>query len=277
MEAPGIAFLRTAPSPLAATAAFTVFVCAVFSPGLIAVAADSEGQFLAGTGVRMQRVDLEHFILWSERELSEKDLYETRQDLLNVRREVGKAFGMYFPRHRFNVVLSREDTFRNYSGTPKHVAGLFDGTIHLPIAAGADRVRAKAILYHEYTHALIWLASAGKCPSWVHEGFAVDQEERVQPKRVLDPAQLLVDGRLRWRLEELEGRMSPLSGDPAEAGEAYSQAFAVIRYLRSRYSPADLLRWIRGMEGSGWEKSAERALALTPERMERQTAAFLAS
>lgn len=247
------------------------------APEVPAFAADDGPKPPVGTGVRMQRVELEHFVLWSERELSEKDLYETRQDLLNARREVGKAFGSYFPRHRFDVVLSQEDTFRSYSGTPKHVAGLFDGTIHLPVAAGADRTRARAILYHEYTHALIWLASAGECPSWIHEGFAVDQEERVQPKRKLEPARLLVDGRLRWNLEELEDRMDPLTGDPAEAGEAYAQAFAVIRFLRSRYSPAELLRWIRGMESLGWKRSAERALALTPERMERQAAAFLAS
>lgn len=225
----------------------------------------------------MHRTELEHFTLWSQRELTPSDLYRTRQNLQNVRREAGRAFGGYFPKRKFDVILTQEEIFRAYSQSPKHVRGLFDGTIHLPVAAGSGDARLKAILYHEYTHALLWLASEGKCPSWVHEGFAVDQEESIDPRRTAELASVVQDGRLLWSLKELDARLTPNTKDPYANELAYREAFAVARYLRSRFSSAELLRWVRQMARSGsWDAAAEKVLRVNAGDMEQGTAQFIA-
>lgn len=231
------------------------------------------------TGERLRRTDLEHFTLWSQRELLTEDLDAVRRNLQSVRREVGREFGNFFPKHKFDVMLVEESVFRSYSGTPGHVTGLFDGTIHLPVAAGgADPLRLKAVLNHEYTHALLWLASGGKCPAWIHEGFAVEQEERVSPLRRPDPSALVKGERLLWPLMELDARMDARSQDAAATGLAYQEAFAVVRYLRSRYRPAQILAWIRAMENaSSWSAAAEKALRIGAAQMEQGTVRFLLS
>lgn len=224
------------------------------------------------TGSRLHRVELEHFTLWSQRELSQSDIYETRQNLQNVRRDVGRAFGGYFPRRKFDVVLTEEDVFHAYSGSPKHVAGLFDGTIHLPVMRRDAPARLKAILYHEYTHALVWLASEGRCPSWIHEGLAVDQEEGVDPHWTLDAGTLVKDGRLLWPLDQLDAHLVPDAADPQSNERGYQEAFAVVRFLRSQATPAELLRWLRRMgREMRWDAAAKETLGLDAAGIERGT------
>lgn len=228
------------------------------------------------TGKRLQKIELRYFTLWSQRELSDSDLYETRQNLQNVRREVGRAFGGFFPDQKFDVVLTQEEVFRAYSKSPKHVSGLFDGTIHLPIRTEGNSARLKAILYHEYTHALLWLASEGKCASWIHEGFAVDQEESVEPRRTIDAARIVPGGRLLWPLTELDARLVPNAEDPMSNELAYQEAFGVARYLRSQHKPAKILRWIRQMAHSdSWEAAARDVLGAGAADLERDAALFL--
>jgi hypothetical protein len=225
------------------------------------------------TGANMHRVDLEHFTLWSQRELSDSDVFETRQNLQNVRREVGRAFGGYYPDKKFDVLLTEMEVFKTYSGLPDHVSGFFDGTIHLPVPSAAEPEKLKSILYHEYSHALIWQASGGHCPSWIHEGLAVDQEERVSPHRNLDVEKLVRGGRLRWRLDELDRQLDPRATEAASADLAYAESYAVIRYLRGRKAPGEILRWLRAMSQSGsWSTATRDVFKITPDQLERAVA-----
>lgn len=251
---------------------------ALLAAVLIGAGCTAAGAAVPETGERLRRTDLEHFTLWSQRELLTQDLDAVRRHLQNVRREVGREFGNFFPQQKFDVMLVEEAVFRSYSGSPGHVSGLFDGTIHLPVAAGgADPARLQAVLHHEYTHALLWRASGGKCPAWIHEGFAVEQEERVSPRRTPDPAQLVTGDRLLWPLDKLEAHMNARTGDPQDTGLAYQEAHAVIRFLRSRYRPGQILQWIRRMEQQDWEAAAREVLRMNAGQMERGTARFLAA
>ncbi len=155
---------------------------------------------------------------------------------MNVRRQVGQKVGNYFPDKKFDVFLTTESTFRRYSQTGDHVAGLFDGRIHLPLIESSQKSTwLKSILWHEYSHAIVWQLSRGKCPSWLNEGLAVYHEEAILSKRLGELSQM--DAGYLLPINELIPIMENLQGqNPKVLARGYMTAYIGAAYLYSRYS-----------------------------------------
>jgi tetratricopeptide (TPR) repeat protein len=111
--------------------------------------------------------------------------------------DIGKELD-YFPKQPISVILYTAKDFSDVTSAPMWVGGMFgklDGKIRVPVqgAAGNERTLHR-VLYHEYTHALIY-ALAPDCPLWLQEGLAqyFCGDEPVNISQVI-PLRLLVNG-----------------------------------------------------------------------------------
>jgi tetratricopeptide (TPR) repeat protein len=153
---------------------------------------------------------------------------ELRRLVLNLLEEiydrVGGDLGSY-PEEKITIILYPEERFQEATGAHHWANGIFDGKIRLPLASVDGRTRAlERLLAHEYTHALVHLATRGRAPRWLHEGLAQYEEGAV----VLPgpPAKSEIT------LAELESLLQ--DGDLERARQGYQLALLVVRDLIAR-------------------------------------------
>jgi hypothetical protein len=132
----------------------------------------------------------------------------------------GKAAYLQAHRHRFSF----------------QTVGFFDGRIHV-VSAGHPAGELRALLFHEYTHAVFRERTGGDRPYWLNEGLAEIAERSSHAKPRLTRSELVS---LRGRIDE--GRWLPLrrlapsfSGlDDADARAAYLEAMAAAYWIDAR-------------------------------------------
>jgi tetratricopeptide (TPR) repeat protein len=140
----------------------------------------------------------------------------------------GKAAYLQAHRHRFSF----------------QTVGFFDGRIHV-VSAGHPAGELRALLFHEYTHAVFRERTGGDRPYWLNEGLAEVAERASHSSPRLTRSELVS---LRGRLDE--GRWIPLrrlapsfSGlDDADARAAYLEAMAAAYWIEARTDRAQRAR-----------------------------------
>jgi tetratricopeptide (TPR) repeat protein len=130
------------------------------------------------------------------------------------------------PPQPITVQLLPKRAFREVTQSPEWVGGLYDGKIRVPLG-GLEVLthRAKQVLVHELTHAVIHSKSRGNCPRWLHEGLA----QRAESKRLTAKQQREISAELAAKD----------AADWDESGFSYPMALSLTRHLESR----------RGFEG----------------------------
>lgn len=141
------------------------------------------------------------------------------------------------PPQPITVQLYPEQQFRDVTQSPDWVGGLYDGKIRVPLG-GLLRLhpRARQVLTHELTHAVVHSKTRGNCPRWLHEGLAQIAEDRPLP---------------RSQREAIARRLA--AGDPAawdSEGFSYPMALSLTRYLESRQG-ADAVVYLLQLLGEG--------------------------
>ena len=125
------------------------------------------------------------------------------------------------PQQPITLQLFPTRAFREVTQSPDWVGGLYDGKIRVPLG-GLDALtrRAKQVLSHELTHAVVHSKSRGNCPRWLHEGLAqMSESKRVTPKGRREIAERLADrDAAQWDKE----------------GFSYQMALSLTRHLESR-------------------------------------------
>jgi len=129
------------------------------------------------------------------------------------------------------VVQTREAYFQA-TGAAEWSGGLYDGRIHIPMAAGdAVDARLRRTLAHETVHACLAMIPSGPnaWPSWLHEGLAQKLSgDRVNPALRVQLRHSAEDHTIP-RLEKLGQNWSGLS--TANAQIAYALALAAVDLL----------------------------------------------
>lgn len=210
-----------------------------------------------------------HFDVWSQRGLSTSEVEAVERNLNAVRRDVGRDLEVD-EKQRFDVVLTDPSVFREYSGAGIHVAGLFDGKIHIPIPSAGREREVQGVLWHEYTHAVIQTKTRGRCPQWLNEGIASYQQSKIDPERRENVRALLEIGKNELPLDwaELEAAFRARSSDGKAV--AYLQAFAVADYLFKRYRRYQISALLDRIGETGDAKAALKdVLHTTPELLEK--------
>jgi len=107
-----------------------------------------------------------------------------------------KVLGLFLlePDHPVPVVLYADRTFHDITRAPIWAGGLYDGTIRLPVHNLQEGPELQRMVTHEWTHAVLHQATAGRCPLWLHEGLAEFTSREHPPDTLSIPLKDLLNG-----------------------------------------------------------------------------------
>ena len=139
----------------------------------------------------------------------------------------------FYPEIKVPVLLYTRQEFERVTASPDWAGAVYDGKIRIPIG-GLKRMipELKALLYHEYAHAIIRFLGKGRVPTWLNEGYAelagrrqhrLDLDEL---ERAVAAARLLPWGRLNKGFNDLSKEQVHL---------AYQQSYSFCRFLVEQF------------------------------------------
>lgn len=195
--------------------------------------------------------------------------FDVRDILAEARRQIGSDFS-YWPKHKLVVLVYSADSFhRLRQQTPEWVGGQFDGKIRVPLPNGQTNLAmVKQILFHEYTHALIYDLTNGLCPTWLNEGLAEYEGRTQNPAPLTQLAAASQQERLvPWN--DLSDEFSPtLPADTVALG--YQQSYSITRYLIERSGFWRIRRLLKAVgEGQSWVDAIPKEYNLKLNTIER--------
>ncbi|MBN1308193.1 MAG: tetratricopeptide repeat protein [Chitinispirillaceae bacterium] len=198
---------------------------------------------------------------------------DLRAFLMEAYEKVGRDFER-FPEYPITVILYGENEFREINNVPGWVAGLYDGKIRIPIDfSRIPLATLKGIIFHEYTHALIYDLCGAACPVWLNEGIAM---------REMNAPGLVAIDVLRKALSSGTtipfDRLNDLTGVWRNAGIAplaYAQSWIMAEYLFNRWSNNQVKNvLLRFKQGVSFGTVLREAMNRTPAQFEEEWKAY---
>src|SRR3990172_9226175 len=180
----------------------------------------------------------QHFAVTYEGQRREDIGRELLQILERAYNDVGYELGAY-PPYEVQTIFYSEVQF-----TTSHYQ-LLDGKIRVGLRGLVlENPLLRSVLYHEYTHALIYAITRGNdVPRWVHEGLAVHMEN--------------------WRAPEFKQealRLARAGAVPSMDQSPYTHGSAAIEYLIERYGMTQVRQMLQRMgEGLPFAQAFQEA------------------
>lgn len=175
-------------------------------------------------------------------------------------RYVGDHLG-YFPEDTPTIVLYTREAFQDITRTPKWTGAIFDGEIRLPIGGMEDPNqidRIARMLFHEYTHVVVFQMARKRCPTWINEGLAQAVEVGFE-----FPDQLL--GGTPLPLEDLQTTFLKIQ-ETAVATIAYRQSLDMVRMLIEDFGLSYMRDYLLALrEPIPTDAAFERVFRVSPE------------
>lgn len=161
------------------------------------------------------------------------------------------------PRDSIQVTLYTEQAFFDVTHAPAWSGAINDGKLRIPVN-GLNSVTPELarVLKHELAHSFINQLSAGRCPTWLHEGIA----QMLEPKSLGgDGHQLAVLFKAQQEipLNALEASFMNFSGVQAYA--AYAESLAAVSYINETYGMGDIQRILQRLNEGNSTEAALRA------------------
>ncbi len=122
-----------------------------------------------------------HFLIKYDRNQSEYEGFELRMLLHETYLAIAHDLGHYL-NHKTTVLFYDPKQFHQVGDLPHWVGGLFDGKVRLPVnprLLGEGQLRT--VTRHEVAHVFIDDISHKRAPIWLHEGFAVYEQNKITP------------------------------------------------------------------------------------------------
>lgn len=142
--------------------------------------------------------------------------------------QIGAELG-YFPEARVPVAIYKRDDFKTVTDSPDWSGGFYDGKIRLPFGSLTEITPVmRGVLYHEYTHVIIFELTRGNCPTWLNEGIA-EMFGRMQYNRPMAEFGRAARKNGFADFRKLEGSFGGMG--TAEASLAYQQSYALVNYM----------------------------------------------
>ena len=160
--------------------------------------------------------------------------FNIQDTLMEARRQVGGDFRLW-PKYTTVVLIYSAENFRQVrQDSPLWAGGMYDGKIRIPLPGlQYNEQEVKTILFHEYTHVLVYDLAGPKCPTWLNEGLA-EYGGAKAGKRPLDllSAALKDNQLIPW--DALDAQLTS-EASTLQAGLAYQQSHSIVAYLADRY------------------------------------------
>lgn len=183
---------------------------------------------------QFKQLDAYYFDIRFDKDAVSSEIYYIRYYLQRVYQDVGRDFD-YYPQHKIPVLLYTQEDFRRIRKTPEWVSGIYDGKIRLPVRNGEPLITEfKHLIWHEYTHVVVFYLTDGKCPVWFNEGLAKYEELKQDP---IDPSLLkkAIKENTLIPLNQLDQCFS-LSTNPEKLNLAYLEAYSFIKFILDRWN-----------------------------------------
>jgi len=208
--------------------------------------------------------------------IDNQDVAETAgQVLKDAYRSVGQDFNLY-PRVVVPVIIYPADKLKKLDYFPDWAAGTYDGKIRIGDNLGKSDLLLKDILYHEYTHVLVYILAQGNAPLWLNEGLAEYEANRFKKamhrkarKKMLYKA---IEKDTLFSLDQLgEMNLSKLGHMSAHRIElVYAQSESFVTYLIKRTSLYDMRKLLEHLGGGdSIHKAVKDVLYVDLETLER--------
>lgn len=216
-----------------------------------------------------------HFVLHYEGKQTseafrEQILRTLESDYDDLSRDLGNP-----PRDNILVTLYTEQAFFDVTQAPSWSGAINDGKLRIPVN-GLTTVTPELarVLKHELAHSFINQLSAGRCPTWLHEGIA----QMLEPKNLGgDGHQLaiLFKAQQEIPLNALEASFMNFSG--AQAYVAYAESLAAVSYISETYGMSDIQRVLQRLsEGNSTEAALRATIHSDYGQLESELAKYLA-
>ncbi|MDD5438798.1 MAG: peptidase MA family metallohydrolase [Candidatus Omnitrophica bacterium] len=221
----------------------------------------------------MARLTTEHFNVQLYKAYG-FDARELEQYLNEIYRDVGKDL-RYFPPNNTNVVFYSEPDFRAIFKQPGIVAGLYDGSIRIPLRSMSG-VSMKGLLAHEYTHAVLSIITDNRCPVWLGEGLATLEQARTGPVP-LEFVKRAVREKKMLSLDILEQGFGSFE-DLEAAAFAYQAAYTAASFIIATWGWSGMRSLLgRIKEGRHYTNAIDEEFLITQSTFERMWNEYLAS
>lgn len=153
---------------------------------------------------------------------------------------VGSYFN-YYPEAPTPVIVYSKSQFKEASDSPVWVAALYDGKIRIPlndIVQNSDIL--KSLIFHEYTHAVIFQITRGRCPVWLNEGFAQILEGETSLDKKVANVKKYLSRKQVFDMTGLEGSFMGIS-PPAAVELAYDQSLLFTNFVIEKVGQSQLI------------------------------------
>jgi tetratricopeptide (TPR) repeat protein len=145
----------------------------------------------------------------------------------------------YYPNHKVTVILYTDEEFTAATDSPGWAGAIYDGKIRIPTkGVSGSSNDLKKMVFHEYTHALVFDLAGERCPTWLNEGLAQYMEDAP-----VDPADKLVIDYMKQNGKDLplKGLSEGFTGMPADAAyTAYMMSLSATSFLIKKYGESSV-------------------------------------
>lgn len=213
----------------------------------------------------------EHFIIRYHNSDKKVEGYVLRDFLRDAYRALSRDFAYYFS-HQVVVLLYSQEEYQQITNAPHWASGLYDGKVRMPMTGeGYITQDLKALTHHELTHAFIASMSRNRAPSWINEGLAEYEENKVKPVN-LDLFNTSASSGSLFPLDQLMNEQSVASmQDAAQISLFYQQSFHVVRYLVGRYGMFHLKQMLQKFgEGKNSYEAVQEILQISVQKLDRE-------
>lgn len=139
----------------------------------------------------------------------------------------------YFPAARIPVILYTRKDYRAVVAGPDWSGGLYDGKIRLPVGGISGLTPLlKAVLFHEYTHVVVFELTSGNCPTWLNEGLAEIEGRKEYNPPMAELGKAAKSGEY-LPFSRLAGSFSGFNA--REVSLAYQQSYSMVNFMVSHY------------------------------------------
>lgn len=214
----------------------------------------------------MRDIETENFNISMYRDYG-LDEHELTDILTEVSGKVGRDLDFY-PPHRTRIVFYDEKDFREVFDETGVVRAFYDGAIRMHLTETFQTQGLKALIAHEYTHAVISMITGVNCPVWIHEGLAVYQQSRYEPVSLSALKSAIVQGR-DISIYEIESNF----GNYAELDKltlSYQAAYSLMRFMIDRWGLSSVRDFLDSLAtGKHYANAVDEVYYVTLRSLER--------
>ncbi len=158
-------------------------------------------------------------------------------------RKVGADL-LFWPTDSIGAVLYPEKDFFDITRSPSWVGAIYDGQIKMPAGGLVERTgELERVIFHEYTHALVFRLSRGRAPAWLNEGLAQYEEGARRPGFEARARALVAEGDMT--LKSMQGSFMNMA--PERASKAYTLSLSVTSFIIDEFGFSSLKRILTGL------------------------------